>query len=256
MLKKFEIEGLLADGIRHGFYTRQGGVSDGVYEGLNCGFGSDDAPEHVAQNRALVSADFGLPETALVTAYQHHSADVIVADEPWPREDAPRGDGIVTKVPGLALGVLTADCAPVLFVDPVAGVIGAAHAGWRGAFGGVLQNTVDAMVGLGAQRERVVAGVGPALGLQNFEVGDEFVETFLKANADFAGFFARPNESQKAHFDLAGFALFQLQSSGIQAAFTIERCTYEEDALFYSYRRNTHQGAMDYGRQISVIALV
>ncbi len=251
--KKLEIEALTSDGIRHGFFTRLGGVSGGLYDSLNCGYGSDDAPDHVTQNRALVCAELGVAGAALVTPYQHHSSDVVVATKAWAPSEAPRADAVVTQLDQLAIGVLTADCAPVLFAAPNAGIIGAAHAGWRGAFGGVLQATVETMVQLGAKREAIVAGVGPALSLAHFEVGDEFFDRFVERDPDFARFFHRPAADKKHHFDLATFALFQLRSAGIERAFACQVCTYQEEARFFSYRRNTHRGLTDYGRQISAI---
>ena len=251
--KKLEIEALNCEGIRHGFFTRLDGVSSGLYESLNCGYGSADVPDHVTQNRALVCADLGVADAALVTPYQHHSSDVVVATKAWQPSEAPRADAIVTQLDQLVIGVLTADCAPVLFAEPDAGIIGAAHAGWRGAFGGVLQETVESMVQLGAKREAIIAGVGPALSVSHFEVGDEFFDRFVERDPDFARFFHRPEPDQKYHFDLVAFALFQLRSAGLERVYACQVCTYQEEARFFSYRRNTHRGLTDYGRQISAL---
>lgn len=241
----------LLKGTPHGFYTRKGGASSGIYAGLNCGPGSGDQQDIVATNRARVAADMGVAEDALLSLRQHHSADVVVAQ---PGGDRPLADAIVTDQPGLALGILTADCAPVLFADAAAGVIGAAHSGWRGALGGVLENTISAMVGLGAVRDRIVAVVGPTISQKAYEVGPEFFEAFLDEDRDFTRFFIN-GEGDRMLFDLPGLVLHRLRSAGIADADWVQECTYSDAARFYSYRRTTHAGESDYGRLISVIRL-
>ena len=237
---------------RHGFFTRKGGASSGVFSGLNCGPGSSDLAEVVAINRARVAEAMGVEPHHLLTLNQVHSADVLVVDEPF--EGRPKADAMVTATPGLALGVLTADCQPVLFSDAAAGVIGAAHAGWRGARDGVLEATVEAMLGLGARREQIVAVIGPTISQAAYEVGDEFVEGFLDDDRDNARFFANgPNG--KAMFDLPAFGLSRLRAAGVGHAEWTRHCTYRDPERFFSYRRTTHAGEADYGRLISVITL-
>ena len=237
---------------RHGFFTRKGGASSGVFSGLNCGPGSSDLAEVVAINRARVAAAMGVEPPRLLTLNQVHSADVLVVDEPF--EGRPRADAMVTATPGLALGVLTADCQPVLFADAEAGVIGAAHAGWRGAKDGVLEATVAAMVSLGARREAIVAVIGPTISQAAYEVGDEFVEAFIDEDHDNARFFAGgPNG--RAMFDLPAFGLSRLRAAGVGHAEWTRHCTYRDPERFFSFRRTTHAGEADYGRLISVITL-
>jgi polyphenol oxidase len=242
-----------SNGIRHGYFTRVGGVSEGIYRGLNIGAGSDDDPTLVRENRRRVADWMGVDVDSLLTAHQIHSPDVIVAREPFdgPR---PRGDAIVTDRPGIAIGASTADCGPVLFADPEARVIGAAHAGWKGAFGGVLENTVSTMESLGARRERIVAVLGPSIGPRNYEVGSEFVERFVAADADNARYFAPSQNAGHAMFDLNRYTVDRLRKFGVDAE-CLDRCTYAEEDLFYSYRRSTHRKEADYGRQISAIVL-
>lgn len=241
---------LLKD-VRHAFYTRKGGASSGIYAGLNCGPGSGDQQEVVALNRARVAADIEVEPRALLSLHQHHSTDVVVAEE-W--ADRPRADAVVTDRPGLALGILTADCAPVLFADPDAGVIGAAHSGWRGALDGVLENTIEAMERLGADRANIFAVVGPTISQQAYEVGPEFFERFLDEDRDFSRFFVN-SEGDRMLFDLPGLVLHRLRRAGVADADWIRECTYSDPARFYSYRRTTHAGESDYGRLISVIRL-
>lgn len=246
-------EPLRADELRavpHGFFTRLGGVSEGLYAGLNCGAGSSDAPEAVAENRARVTAAIGAG--ALVTLRQVHSARAIAVDGPWDGP-APEADGLATDRPGLALGALGADCAPVLFADAEAGVVGAAHAGWRGALGGVIEATVEAMVALGAARGRIAAAVGPCISQAAYEVGPDFVAVFLDEDPDHSRFFAG-GAGDRAQFDLPGFCLARLDEAGIGARAWIGRCTWSDEARFYSYRRATQRGEADYGRQIGAIA--
>ena len=201
--------------VRHAFFTREGGVSRGVYATLNGGVGSSDAPDNVAENRARMAAALGVAPDRFLTAYQIHSPDVVVADQPWTHESRPRADAIVTRTPRLAIGVSTADCGPLLFADATAGVIGAAHAGWRGALTGVIESTVAAMEKLGAERARIVAALGPAIRQPNYEVGPEFVARFVAADADNARFFAPSERADHAMFDLAGYIADRIQRAGI-----------------------------------------
>lgn len=240
-------------GIRHGFFTRDGGVSGAPYVSLNCGAGSRDRPEAVSENRARVARHLGAE--ALVTPYQVHSPDVVVAEAPWTRETAPKADGVVTRKPGLAVAVLTADCTPVLFADPAAGVVGAAHAGWRGALSGVLEATVVAMERLGADRARIRAAVGPTISGPNYEVGPEFEAEFLAADSGAARFFTRRESTARPRFDLPAFARDRLARAGVKTIEDVGLCTYAEDKLFFSYRRAQHRAEPDYGRQISAIIL-
>ncbi len=241
--------------IRHAFFTREGGVSRGVYTSLNGGVGSSDAPECVAENRARMAAALGVAPECLLTAYQIHSPDVVVAHAPWTPEARPRADAIVTRTPRLAIGVSTADCGPLLFADSQAGVIGAAHAGWRGAFTGVIEATVGAMEKLGAERERIVAALGPAIRQPNYEVGPEFVGRFMAANADNARFFTPSERADHAMFDLAGYIADRVQRAGIVEFEDLALCNYAEPERFFSYRRTTQRGEPDYGRHVNAIAL-
>lgn len=243
------------DRIRHGFFTRSGGVSDGVYASLNGGVGSDDAPDKVAENRARMAQALGVAPERLLTPYQIHSPDVVVADAPWTHAARPRADAVVTRIPGLAIGVSTADCGPLLFADPQAGVIGAAHAGWRGAFTGVIEKTVAAMEALGADRGRILAALGPTIRQPNYEVGPEFVERFIAADAGNARFFSPAERPGHAMFDLAGYIGERLQRAGVGNFEDLGLCTYAEPDRFYSYRRTTQRGEPDYGRHINAIAL-
>lgn len=236
--------------ISHGFFTRRGGASSGIFAGLNCGRGSSDLSEAVAMNRARV-ADV-METDALIGMKQVHSAHAVVVDGPL--AEMPEADALVTKVPGLVLTVLTADCQPVLFADAKAGVIGAAHAGWRGALDGVLDATLEAMEGLGAQREDIVAVIGPTISQRNYEVGPEFLETFLMDAPENARFFAN-GEGDRLQFDLPGYGLHRLRSAGVGHAEWTRHCTYEDADRFYSYRRSTHAREADYGRLLSAIRL-
>jgi YfiH family protein len=242
--------------IRHAFFTREGGVSEGIYESLNGGIGSRDAPDRVRENRARMAAALGVAPTHLVTCYQIHSPDVIVATEPWTRENSPRADAIVTKVPGLAIGVSTADCGPILFADVQAPVIGAAHAGWKGALTGVLEATVAAMEKLGAARSRIRAVIGPLIRQPNYEVGPEFLDRFKAADTAYETFFKPAAREDHAMFDLPGYIKLRLQRAEIQSVEDLRVCTYAEPARFFSYRRTTHLSGPDYGRHVNAIALV
>jgi len=239
--------------VMHGFFSRKGGVSQGIYRGLNVGIGSADDRERVMENRARVSRWFALAPDRLATLHQVHSPEVqIVTMANW--QDRPKADGMVTRQPGIVLGVLAADCGPVLFADPQAGVIGAAHAGWRGALDGVLEATVDAMERLGAVRGRIVACLGPSISQDNYEVGPEFIDRFLARDPDHARWFRTSDRSGHAMFDLRGLSLARLAKAGLRAE-KIDACTYIDEARWYSYRRTTHRAEPDYGRQISAIAL-
>ena len=243
------------DGVQHRFFTRRGGVSDGLFSSLNCGYGSADSPDNVRENRRRAAATFDLGEADLLTVHQIHSRDVLtVGAERWTSPGAPKADALVTDRPGVALGVMSADCAPVLFADSTARVIGAAHAGWKGALGGVTEATIEAMEKLGAKRERVRAVVGPCIGRDSYEVGPEFPAPFL-AHDEAAGAFFRP-APRTGHFifDLAGYLVRRLGIAGVEASATgHDTLTDTED--FFSYRRNTLQGVRDYGRGLSAIAL-
>jgi hypothetical protein len=241
--------------IRHGFFTRGGGVSQGVYATLNGGVGSNDAPDKVAENRARMSAALGVAPDHLLTAYQIHSPDVVVADKPWTKENRPRADAIVTRTPRLAIGVSTADCGPLLFADSEARVIGAAHAGWRGAFTGVIEAVIAAMEKLGADRSHIVAALGPTIRQPNYEVGPEFVERFVAADRDNARFFAPSERVGHAMFDLPGYIAGRIERAGIVKFEDLGLCTYAEPDRFFSYRRTTKNGEPDYGRHVNAIAL-
>jgi len=239
--------------VPHGFFGRQGGVSTGLYESLNCGPGSGDDRASVIANRERVRAALGAE--ALVTLGQVHSPDVVTLGAAWDIGAQPPGDAMVTAVPGIALGILTADCAPVLFADAQAGVIGAAHAGWKGAIGGVVANTVAAMEALGARRSRIAAAIGPCISQANYEVGPEFHDRFVAANGGFARFFAAAERPSHLRFDLAGFVADRLAIAGVDRIETLDACTYARPADFFSFRRATHRGENDYGREISAIVL-
>jgi hypothetical protein len=249
-------DGLSLKGLRHGFFTRQGGVSEGLYASLNIGLGSHDDRERVLANRGRVAAELGVPAGHLVMPYQIHSPDVAVIDR-VPRDDArPQVDALVTRTPGLAIGVSTADCGPILFADPQARVVGAAHAGWKGAFGGVIEATVAAMEREGAERDSITAVLGPTISRQSYEVGAEFHERFVNADPDHARFF-EPGDSPGHHwFDLPAFILMRLARCGVGTAVNLDLCTYRDEERFFSYRRTTHRREPDYGRLVSAIALV
>jgi len=252
---KIESDALDLPGIRHGFFTRRGGVSEGVYGSLNIGLGSKDDQAKVTENRGRVADAMQVPREKLVTPWQYHSAVALTVDRPWTADDRPEADAVVTRVPGIALGISTADCTPVLFADPDAKVIGAAHAGWRGAQGGVLEATIGAMEGLGAERARIVAVIGPTISQDNYEVGADFREQFLAADPANDRWFETPPGREKPHFDLPGFAADRLARAQAGTVVDLRRCTYAEEDLFFSYRRTTHRAEPDYGRLVSAIAL-
>lgn len=238
---------------QHGFFSRRGGASSGIFHGLNCGLGSSDQSEIVSINRARVASAMDVAPEALVGVHQTHSTDVEIVDAPF-GAPAPKADAMVSKTPGIALGVLTADCQPVLFSDPGAGVIGAAHAGWKGALDGILEATLAAMETLGARRDRINAAIGPSISQRAYEVGPEFLDTFLADDAANARFFAN-GEADRYQFDLVGFSLDRLRTAGVAQAEWIGHCTYSDPDRFYSYRRSVHRREADYGRLISVIRL-
>ncbi|MFB9148995.1 peptidoglycan editing factor PgeF [Roseovarius ramblicola] len=238
--------------LKHGFFTRRGGASSGIFSGLNCGPGSSDQSEIVSINRSRVACAMQVVPDHLVTVHQVHSADVVSVTAPL--DTRPRADAIVTATPGLALAVLTADCQPVLIADGEAGVIGVAHAGWRGARDGVLEATLDAMEALGAERARIVAVIGPSISQRNYEVGPELLEDFLADDPDSARFFAN-GEADRYLFDLPGYGLSRLRRAGVGHAEWTRHCTYADPERFYSFRRATHAGEADYGRLISAIRL-
>ena len=241
-------------GIAHGFFTREGGVSSGLFATLNCGLGSGDDPALVRQNRARVVAT--LKATDLVTAFQVHSADVAVVERPWTADERPRVDGLVTTLPGLALGVLTADCGPLLFSDARAQVIGAAHAGWKGALTGVGEATIAAMEKLGAHREDILAVLGPTISARNYEVSADFSKPFLAQDADNERFFTPSVRPGHFMFDLPAYLMARLGAAGVGRVSNLDLCTYQHERWFYSFRRATHRHEADYGRQVSAIALV
>jgi len=245
----------MIDGVAHGFFTRLGGVSDGLYASLNCGPGSRDDVANVTENRARVAAILGAAPENVLSAYQKHSATAVVAKKPWSRDKVPEADAIVTATPGLAIGILTADCAPVLFCDPEARVVGAAHAGWRGALGGILEATVEAMTGLGAKPERIHAAIGPAISQGAYEVGEDYRAGFLGQEPDSEAFFATDEGSGEPHFDLPGYVAERLARAGVDDILDLGLCTYYDETRLFSYRRSQHHGEEDYGRQISAILL-
>jgi YfiH family protein len=242
-------------GIAHGFFTRQGGVSSGIYESLNCGAGSSDDAAAVKENRARVAEELGVDPSRLITPSQKHSAIAAIANAPW-TGGAPEADAVVTATPGLAVGVVTADCAPVLFCDPQARIVAAAHAGWRGALAGILENTVEAMISLGADPARIVAAIGPTISQSAYEVGSDYRDAFLEQDPKAAEFFAVDDSTLEPHFDLPAYAAERLQRAGIGEIVDLAFCTYCDEARLFSYRRSQHWGEADYGRQISAIVLV
>ncbi|MFZ1813609.1 MAG: peptidoglycan editing factor PgeF [Rhizobiaceae bacterium] len=238
----------------HGFFTRNGGVSQGIYRGLNVGLGSGDDRAAILENRRRVSRWLNATQDFLATPHQVHSADAFAISTPWQDDFRPRADAVVTHVPDLPIAVLTADCGPVLFMDGEAGVIGAAHAGWKGATGGILENTVSAMEQLGASRTNLRATLGPTISQDNYEVGPEFVERLLALDQANSRFLVPSQKLGHSRFDLPGYILARLERIGIEAAWT-GQCTYADPDRFFSFRRTTHMGESDYGRQISVIML-
>lgn len=242
-------------GIRHAFFTRQGGVSQGIYASLNGGVGSSDDPAHVAENRRRMTARLRVAPDALASLYQVHSPDVVTVERAWAQGERPKADGMVTNRPGLALGIATADCGPVLFADAEAGVIGGAHAGWKGAFTGVLEATLEGMEALGARRMRTTVVLGPMISGQAYEVGPEFVQRFLDVTPENSRYFRPSEKAGHAMFDLPAYIGARMQAAGVGSFTNLGLCTYADAERFFSYRRATHRGEPDYGRLISAIAL-
>ena len=240
-------------GLRHAFFSREGGVSEGIYAGLNGGLGSRDDPANVAENRRRMAQRIGVSPDRFLSVHQIHSPDAVLATGPW-QGDKPRADALVTRTEGIALGVTAADCGPILLVDPTARVIGAAHAGWKGALTGVLESTIDAMEKLGAERGGIVAAIGPLIRQRSYEVGGEFVERFIEADAENGMFFLPGERNGHAMFDLAGFIRMRLENAGVLMIDDVGIDTYS-DERFYSYRRSVHRKEPDYGRHVHAIVL-
>lgn len=245
-------DGLAAFEIAHGFFGRTDGVSDGIYASLNCGLGSADDTTHVIENRRRVQSALGAD--ALCTLYQVHSAKAVVIDKPW--ITGPEADAMVTRTKGIALGILSADCAPVLLADGEAGVIGAAHAGWKGALAGIVEAAISTMEKLGARRRRIAAAIGPCISQANYEVDDAFRKRFVEADAANARFFGVGTRAGHCQFDLDGFVADRLNRAGVDNVSRLSRCTYAHETEFFSFRRATHRGETDYGREISAIVLL
>ena len=254
-LQPIRASSLMLDGINHAFFTRQGGASNGIYASLNGGQGSHDDPAAVAVNRERMAGFMGVPTGHLLSCWQIHSADVVTVTTPWTRDQRPKADGMVTNRSGLCLAIATADCGPVLFADQEAQVIGACHSGWKGALTGILEATLDGMEALGAKRARIHAVLGPTISARAYEVGPEFAARFIRANPAFAAFFT-PSPKEGHHmFDLPAFIGHRLQQAEVGSFTNLDRCTYGEPELFYSYRRTTHHNEPDYGRLMATIAL-
>jgi YfiH family protein len=251
-LQSSHLSGL--DGIAHGFFGRRGGVSKGIFASLNCGFGSNDDAAAVLENRTRVAAWLGTPEPRLLTVYQIHSTEAVNVTAPWARGDAPKADGMATKVPGIALGVLAADCAPVLFADASAGVIGSAHAGWKGALGGVVESVVTLMETMGAKRARMRAAIGPCISQASYEVGPEFRARFVEHGGENAGYFVPSTRADHWQFDLPGYVRARVIATGIEVD-ALDACTYEDEKGLFSFRRATHRAEPEYGRNLSAIML-
>ena len=241
-------------GLRHAFFTREGGVSDGIYASLNGGLGSSDDRARVAENRRRMAEQIGVLPTHLLSVHQIHSPDAVIATEPWSGPARPKADAMVTSTAGLAIGVTTADCGPILLVEPTARVIGAAHAGWKGALTGVLESTIAAMERLGAERGDIVAAIGPLIRQPSYEVGPEFVTRFIEVDAGYGMFFLPSTRDGHAMFDLAGFIRMRLEAAGILMIDDLGIDTYADERCF-SYRRSVHRQEPDYGRMVHAIAL-
>jgi YfiH family protein len=254
-LQPLKADTLLVPGIQHGFFTRQGGVSSGIYASLNCGRGSKDDGSHVAENRARVAHSLGVEASRMIGPRQAHTKRIAVADTPWLPDEAPEADGVVTTARGLAIGVLSADCGPVLLADPDAGVIAAVHAGWKGAKAGILGEAIAVMEQHGARRDAIRAALGPTISVEAYEVGPEFRDAFLADDGRNAGYFIQSARQSRPHFDLPRFIMDSLAREGIRHCKNLARCTYSEADLFFSHRRAVHRGEADYGRQISAIVL-
>lgn len=252
--KPIQSDTLKDKAITHGFFTRIGGASTGIYEGLNVGLGSDDERETVLENRRRVARTMDVTDDKLMMVYQVHSSDVANANTPWDMQDRPKLDAMVCSTPGTAIGVMTADCGPVLFCDSENHVVGAAHAGWKGATGGILENTISAMEKLGAKRENIAAVLGPTISQKHYEVGPEFVDNLIALNASNDAYFIPSENEHHAMFDLPAYIIERLKADGINASWTGD-CTYADEEQFFSYRRKTHRNEADYGRQVSVIKI-
>lgn len=250
-----ETHELKCPGVAHGFFGRQGGHSRGIFASLNCGLGSGDDRETVVRNREVVAKALGGRESHIVTTHQVHSAEAIIVTKPWPHNDRPKVDGMVTNVPGLILGTLTADCAPVLFSDCKAGVIGCAHAGWKGALTGITESTVLKMEKLGAKRENIVAVLGPTISKAAYEVGPEFIQRFVDASSGNKIYFTDSVKKGHHMFDLPAYLVARMKTFGIGIVIDCGHCTYKRAEDYFSYRRATHAGEPDYGRQIAAITL-
>lgn len=249
-------DALASSGVAHAFFTREGGVSTGVYASLNGGVGSQDDRAHVMENRARMAAALGVPAQNLLVPFQIHSADALIVDDVWDVEHRPRVDALATKTRGLALAVTGADCGVTLYVDAAAQVIGACHSGWKGALGGALEATVEAMEKLGARRERIVCALGPTIAQKSYEVSEEFMRPFVERDADDARFFAPSRSAGRKMFDLPGYIGARLKRAGVGRFHDLGLDTYADETRFYSYRRATHRGEPDYGRLVAAIALV
>jgi polyphenol oxidase len=243
---------LKMDGVAHGFFLRTGGVSEGIFASLNCGRGSGDDLRRVEENRARVAASLGAGPAKLIGPKQAHTAKTLIVTEPWKPGEAPEGDAVVTNVRGLAISVLTADCAPILLADREAGVIGAAHAGWKGAKGGILESAIEAMESLGARANRISAAIGPTISQANYEVSPEFEAAFLADDEGCARYFTKP-AGGRPHFDLPAYVKDRLLGRGVAKVQDLGACTYQNESILFSYRRSTHRFERDYGRQISAI---
>ncbi len=241
--------------IKHGFFTREGGNSSGLFASLNCGLGSGDDKDIVRRNRAVAARKLDVDEPSLLSAYQVHSAEALHVAKPWATADRPKVDALVTATPGVAIGILTADCGPILFADKEAGVIGAAHAGWKGALTGITSATLAAMEALGAKRANTVAVLGPMISQKAYEVGPEFPERFLEQDTAHAKYFVPSNRQRHAMFDLPAYLEDRLSREGVGLVVNLSLCTFSDEQRFFSYRRTTHRDERDYGRQISAIVL-
>ena len=254
-LSPIEAPALRLPGIAHAFFTRQGGVSTGLYRGLNTGIGSKDTRESVLENRTRAARSIGASPDKLATPYQIHSADTVVVDEVWEPGHGPKADAVATRQPGIAVGVGAADCGPVLFADANAKVVAAAHAGWKGALGGVLESAIETMERLGAKRSDIVAVLGPTISARAYEVGPEFMAKFTAADAGNQRFFHPSTRNGHQMFDLPAYIVARLEVAGVGSAGALNLCTYSDEERFYSYRRATHRGEADYGRLLSAIML-
>lgn len=255
MIKYIQHPELLGNALQHCFCTRVGGVSSGVFESLNCGYGSDDDPNMVTENRHRVAHKFGLSVENLCTASQVHGTSAVIVKKAWSYDQAPTADALVTNSSGIILAVLTADCAPILLADRKNFVVGVVHAGWRGALGGVVSSGIDAMLALGAFRSSICAVIGPCIGPDSYEVGEEFFQSFIKDDNTSQNFFRPASRLQHHLFDLPGYVKYRLESEGIKDVFNVERDTYVEKSVFFSYRRNMQHGERRYGRLLSAISL-